>query len=340
MISDFAINANKLHHHTYNAWYDKPFIDIMAQLTMNLAADHELTVLCGDISNFDQSIPSEMIHRQGAKEEAWVKAGKAPTTMAKAMTDGLALSTPDGIIENESGSMPSGSVHTNEFDSMTVDEVLITGHEMGLYKLYCKAVQGDDFYALGEGLTPDVVSDLFKLFNFEVHPDKQFYEPNMISYLQMTHIYGMPGGIASAARVINSATSYERMKVRSGKWNDFVEIVRVLSQLENLAFSPYFEDVVHYMAKLDKHGLGRDMNPQEVIDNAGSTGVDAMSEDVIGAWQSRVDAGSFDNWVTNGVLRGEKLPPLGSRQRFERVYMKRVEPFLDWMDIPRWKDAS
>jgi hypothetical protein len=313
----------------FDAWYDLPYIDITQQKFLHLAAQNKWTCVSGDVSGFDASLPAKLIWTVGELDAYWCRAGKVPLVMSKAMTDRLNLVTPKGIRKNKNGSMPSGSVHTNKTDSLALSIVLIYGHVIGLYKLSAYEVNGDDFVAVGENVTPDTISQVFNLFNLEVHPEKQFYEEGMLAYLQRIHMYGYIGGQASVMRVLNSITSYERRKVKSREWNPHAEVVRVLAQLENAAFSPWFEDIVEYVKKRDRLKLGADMHPKELMDEAGKTGLNAMSQDVIGAWQSFGRPDRFSQWAVNGVLRGEKLPPLGSKQRFERVYGDRIDPFRE-----------
>jgi hypothetical protein len=318
--------------HPFNAWHDLPFIDITQQKILHLAHEQNLIVVSGDVSGFDASLPAELIWRVGEMDAYWCDAGKVPLVMSKVMTDGLSLVTPFQIHQNKHGSMPSGSVHTNKSDSLALSLVLLYGHVKGIYDLYAYEVNGDDFTAVGHNVTPDTISAVFNLFNLEVHPDKQFYEPDMLAYLQRMHIYGQIGGIASMERILNSITSYERRRVKSSDWNPYIEVVRVLAQLENGAFSPWFEDIVYYVARRDKFRLGADLPATEVMRRAGTTGIDVMTKDVIGAWQSQGDPEGFANWAVNGVLRGESLPPIGSKQRFERVYGKRVDQFREELD--------
>jgi hypothetical protein len=325
------INKDKFHMHPFCAWFDLPFIDISQQIMLRIAEENNLIVESGDVSSYDANLSPDLIERCGAVDAKWSSdTGKMAINLAKSMTSNFDMMTPEGIVKGQRGSMKSGSVKTNAYDSYCLAVILLYGHFSGLYELYAFEVNGDDFCAVGPGLNPDSISALFGLFGLTVHPDKQFYEAHMLSYLQRTHVYGMLGGISSVARITNSVLSYERLKVSSKKWNPYVEVVRVLSQLENAAFSPWFEDVVKYVQKHDKFRLGADFSdPQELMKKAGSTGADVMSEDVVGAWHSNGDPEGFSNWAINGVLRGEVLPPLGSVARFKRVYGKRVEPFMD-----------
>jgi hypothetical protein len=321
----------------YCAWHDLTYIDIIQQRLLKIAKDNNLVIESGDVSGFDASLLPTLIERCGVVDAKWVKAGKAPINLAKSMVAGFDFMTPEGIVKGTRGSMKSGSVHTNKYDTMALTAILFYGHLNGDFELLAYEVNGDDFCAVGEGLDPNSISRLFNSFNLEVHPDKQFYEPGMLSYLQRIHRYGYLGGSSSVARVINSATSYERLKVKSKEWNPYVEVVRVLAQLENAAFSPYFERIVKFVQSGDKYKLGADFkDPMEIIRRAGATGAKVMSEDVVGAWHSNGDPESFSNWAVNGVLRGESLPLLGSKQRFERVYGERVEPYRKDLDSLSW----
>jgi hypothetical protein len=320
----------------YNAWHDLPFIDIMQQKILHLANKYNTVALSGDISGYDASIIPDLLIRCGVMESNWVKAGRMPEMLAKSLVQGFDLMTPQGIVKGVEGSMKSGSVHTNKYDTEILSAILIYGALHGDYQLLAYEVNGDDFVAVGEGVNPDNIAKLFKHFNLEVHPDKQFYVKDMLSYLQRIHRYGFLGGASSAARVINSATSYERLKVKGSDWSPYVEVVRVLAQLENLAFSPYFEKTIKFVQKHDKLNLAANMSPEDLIKRVEDTGLQVMSEDVVGAWHSNGDPEGFAKWAVNGVLRGEVLPPLGSKRRFKRVYSDRVDQFSNFLTQLVW----
>jgi hypothetical protein len=292
-----------------------------------------LSIVSGDISGYDASIAPVLIEIAGDIMKYWCRAGELPLQMAKALANKIELLHPDGVELAQPSSMKSGSGLTNLVDTIILLLILFAGEELGKYRLLNLTGNGDDFLALGHGVTPDTISETFQEFGMDVHPDKQFYEPGFLSYLQRIHRYGYIGGAASTFRVLNSATSYERLKYKASEWNPYVDSLRALAQLENANFSPWFEDFVKFFESGDKIKLGAIFkNPMTLVRKAGDTGIDVMKADIVGAWHSNAHPDSFSQWAINGVLRGKVLPPLGSVDRHKQIYGERAKE----VEYPPW----
>jgi hypothetical protein len=305
----------------YVAWIDLPAIDEDMQLMLRIAEDAGRTVVSGDISGFDASIPPKLIERMGAVLGGWLfNAEYLGRGLCYSLAYKVKLITPDKIWEEQPSSMKSGSGLTNLVDSLILHTILVYGEKIGLYKLVNFAVQGDDFVVDGEGVTPETISKVFSHFGMSAHPDKQLYERRALSYLQRVHYLGYIGGISSVYRTLGSALSYERLRYRAGEWNGYTDVVRAISQLENCVFHPAFEDLVEFFRKADKFHLGADISPSRVIELSGDAGTDVIYRDTGASWKSSGDMDGFSQNAVNGVLRGELLPPLGSRERFLRAY--------------------
>jgi hypothetical protein len=313
-------------NHVFVAWNDLPCIDADMQIILRQASAANRIVLSGDLSSFDATIPPWLMEQMGPVIGSWVKGGDR---LAKGLCNSLAYHTllvsPTQVYEDQPSSMKSGSGGTNLLDSLINLLVHYYAEELGLYKIHSISVQGDDFVVDGEGVTPDVVEEAFSHYGMEANASKQMYEPEVLSYLQRIHALGWEGGISSTYRTLGSSLSYERLRYSSGKWGPYSEVARTIGQLENCAFSPWFETLVEFVSAHDKYHLGADKPASEVIKLAGEAGKESLLRGSNTAWKAALtDTSGFAKLAVNGVLRGETLPPLGSHERYLRVYGDRV----------------
>jgi hypothetical protein len=332
-ITPQAIDALKLYSlngvRPLVALYDRPQIINDCQVMLNDAHRMGLTVLSGDLSGFDASIPPWMISNLGPILDSWLHGStKIGSALTKALSNQVGLITPSRIYDQQPSSMKSGSGFTNLGDSLVNMSALYYGEEIGLYKIHSFSVQGDDFIILGEGISPDSVSEAFSHFGMEAHPDKQMYERDTLSYLQKLHFRGYYGDVASVYRVMISALTYERIKFRPDEWSWAADVVRNLSQLENAVFSPYFEETLKFAASGDKFNLGSSYEPTRLLALSGDAGIKSVKENLVASWKggnlNAATPDGFTSMAVNGVLRGELLPPHGSAARFKRAFGKRI----------------
>ena len=303
-------------------------IDLDMQTMLRLAGAANQKVLSADFANYDATIPADMIELAADIWSSWFKDPQEKLyvrSLARATTS-VILYTPNKVYGPGHNSMPSGSGLTNLGDSTVNLIIQWTGHVKGMYHINTTSVQGDDAVIQGDGITPEVFAQAAEIFGVVANPDKQFFEEGALMYLQRLHILGKPGGIASTYRTINAALSYERLSVMARQWNKYVDIARAIAQIENTAFWPGFPEFLDWFRTLDKFDLGSDLSAKEVMDRAGSVGRDAVLRDVISATKSGMaNVDGFSRMVTNGALRGERLPPWGTDALFKRVYGTRLE---------------
>jgi hypothetical protein len=303
---------------TMIGWTRLPDIDIEMQDLLRVAEKSRQIVVSGDVSNFDASVPPQLILDVGEAMSSWFRSG---SRILNAMVQGIVhntwLITPNKLWAPTMGSVKSGDWGTNILDSGCIEVVLFYGEEAGFYKLDRHYALGDDFLALGQGVTPDSISEVFKLFGLESHPAKQFYVKNALHFLQRLHIHGRIGGIASVMRTLGHALGFEHMEYKPGEFNRFSYVVRALSQVNNCVFNPYFSALVDTLREGDAEELGARFTPDEVASQSGKAGKYIIREDTNAPWKA--GATSFPNWPVNGVLRGETLPPPGNAL-FQRVY--------------------
>jgi hypothetical protein len=301
-------------------WYNMAVIDIEMQKMLRYAEDHNRTVLSGDVSNYDASLPPKIIRDVG-----YVMAGAIQgheilfQNLVDAMLYNTYLVTPTKLWQPTPSSLKSGSGGTNLLGSLTNIAIQKYGEFAGLYKLDNMVVLGDDFCIDGEGVSPEATSECFKHFGMESHPDKQFYEPKHLHYLKRLHILGIPGGVASVNRTLGSSLSLEKMSHSPKEWNPYSYVVRALSQLQNASFNPAFTYLVNYLRSGDKYELGAGITPGEVVGRSGKSGQDILRRDETATWKYHTPEMTFDKWAVNGVLRSEILPDPGI-ELFERVH--------------------
>jgi hypothetical protein len=304
---------------------DLPAIDYYIQVALREAEDNGEILLGGDYAGFDQTINPELLGTLGPIIDKWlINGGKYASSLVTAMTKNVTLVTPNKIYPEKDMGMPSGSGGTNLGDSLYNYNALKYGEVRGYYKIRHIAVQGDDFIISGPGVTAESVERATSEVGLVAHKEKQFYKRGATNFLQRLHVLGRVGGIASVYRTLGSSLVYERMLFKSGDWNAFVDIVRTLSQLENAAFSPAFEELCRFVRDNDKYKLGAKYPSSTVMKMAGSTGKVVVEKDNIGAWKSGHGAEGFEKLAVNGVIRERELPPHGSIARFLAVYGERV----------------
>jgi hypothetical protein len=302
------------------AWFDLPTIDMNMQHILESASTADRVVNSGDISAFDATVPPWVLWDVGRAMATWVRGGQwFVWNLVTMMIARTVLITPTGFYGPGPSSMKSGSGLTNLLGSMANLTMQFYGEEIGLYKINSISVLGDDFVAEGESVNPDTTSETFSHFGMEAHPDKQFYKPNSLDYLQRRHILGRPGGIASVMRTLGSIMSLEKMQVKPKNWNKYAYVIQALSKLQNATFNPWFPELVNFVKQGDRLNLCANLTPSDVVTGGGNTGARLIAEDAQRSWKRLGEGVTFDQWSVNGVLRGETLPREASAL-FRRVY--------------------
>nr|QQM16319.1 putative replicase [Nitsystermes virus] len=306
---------------------DTPYIDLTMQTILETAGREGRTVIGGDYSNYDQSLPSEFIALGGQIIANWVRGGRTYVNALVRSMINSRLVTPTKIWPIAPGGMRSGSGGTNLLDSVCNLIVIYYGQEAGYWKVVSAAVQGDDFVLDGPGVTPEAVAEVASLFGLSAHPEKQFSVGGSLSFLKRLHIEGKLGGIASVMRTLGSILSYERLGVRPKDWNSEVnDTIRARAQLQNACFSPFFETLVQYVSSGDRFHLGKGKTLRQLLKSAGDTATSTLRDSLSGQVQllgGALDTSSLDKAVVR-VLDGKRMPPWGSRQRFLDAYGDRA----------------
>lgn len=287
-------------------------------------SSHGLKCLSGDIAGFDVLVIPELWQYLVNGMASWFRSEERFfKALNRSVITHCRVLSPTGVMRSGPSSIKSGSGGTNFIDSQYNKLAIYYGEEIGLYKAESYAVQGDDFILAGVGVEPDAVAEAYSHLGLTVHPDKKNFAAGRSNFLQRLHIEGWKGGIASVYRVLASCLVYEKLVYSSNQWNPYLETIQLVSKLENAAFHPAFSAVVEYVASLDKYQLFRAATGREILERAGHNAADLLARDSASSISTRtLDPGKdgFSMSATNGVLRGEKLPAVGSDARFQRVY--------------------
>jgi hypothetical protein len=312
--------------HTFCALMDAPAVDISVQTMMSENGSEP--ILSTDFAGFDQTMIPSIMMRIAEVMSKWVRGGEWIVPFMESVIYHTSILSPVGFWNEMESSTKSGSWSTNIFDSLYNLANTIYGEEVGAWKIKNALFQGDDACQSGEGLTPESFEQVSSEMGLVASKDKQFQEDGYVHYLQKLHRAGELGGQYSIYRILASIVSYERFKFRPEDWNPALECVQTLSRLENGAFNLNFEDFVEFIAANDRYRLFRDLTPEQVIAKAGDMWTDVLAyvgADTINAQTAALKESAFARSATNRVLRGEELPPHGSRERFLDVYGARVE---------------
>lgn len=169
------------------------------------------------------------------------------------------------------GGLLSGSIFTQVLGTICN---LIAGNYIGIRAdkpLRKYSVLGDDSVFKFQGIiSAEEVADYVSELGLEANPDKQFIAEGEAHYLQRLHtrhliINNVCKGIRSPFRALPMMLSYERF--RSG-WNAYMDIVRLVGQLEPCSNDPRFRKFVEWARNGDKF-LRAGMDPVTAFRLAG-----------------------------------------------------------------------
>lgn len=304
-------------------WQPMPQLDKGMQLLLEGANKAGRSVLSGDISAFDATLPPWAMWDVAQAASQWMDEETARLFLYIMYIDiyCTGLITPSGIIQPQPSSVKSGSIFTSLIGCLANSAIQKYGEFHGLYTIENVVVMGDDFCVDGDGITPQSVEAAFKAFGMECNASKQFCHPKMAHFLQRLHVLGKPGGIGSVARIGGGTLVVEdASQLEYDEHLPFEYIIQALARLENANFNPNFKNLCDWIARGDaKYHLGKDMDPNSIVSRAGSYGDKVMKGDINRPWKSTGTGITFADWAVNRVLRGETPPPPG-KERFAWTY--------------------
>lgn len=296
------------------------------QVCLETAHKHKLIPVGTDFSGFDTSIAPWYAMAVAQAIVPWMDDRSARLWLALITCEFYRTDciTPTNYYPKGPSKMKSGSIFTNLMDSLINFVSQRYGLYAGYYKsILCQFVQGDDAILLGEGITPESFEKCVAEQGFEGNADKQYYEEGSVSFCQLLHVRGYPGGIYPVARAMASVVSTEDdvQMDRDDHTNfKYVETFRTLNRLNNACFNPNWVDIVNIIAKDDELHLGKDLPPQQLARLAGNYAKRFEVESkTLKPWKSQGSKLGFNALPINRVLRGSLPPPPGIKL-FEWVY--------------------
>lgn len=305
----------------FPAFHPKPILDIHMQGFLSTAHKAGRTPLSGDISNYDATLPPQVMWDVALAMSKWMTKDTAALFLGLMYGDiyRTEVLSPIGVFEMGPSSIKSGSIFTSIGGCMWNYFLQRYGHHAGYYEIEQQCCMGDDFIIDGPGITPATISAAFADFGMEAHPDKQFYVPDMLHFLQMTHVYTIPGGQGSVYRILGNSLSVEDdTQMRWDERNRYAYVVQALQRLNNAIFNPLAEQLIQYVKQGDSLQLGANLDP-DIIINKGGAYVERKLRDLkTQHWRQTSDL-EFRDWAINRVLRGDELAPPGE-ERFKQVY--------------------
>lgn len=168
----------------------------------------------------------------------------------------IPLITPSGILSGPHG-VPSGSTFTNEVDSITQ---YLCAKDFGISDLDMN-IQGDDgVYCIQDA---ESLFNHFERYGLKISKEKSLVSSNSVVFLQNYHSpdytddEGLFAGIYSTYRALGRIIFPERYDQFSDyeiEGADFYSI-RTISILENCSNHPLFEELVRFVASIDKYSL-------------------------------------------------------------------------------------
>jgi len=231
------------------ALHSRAAVDIAVTGVLKLAGDRP--ILSIDFSNFDASLPSEVIGYCFDALAHWFHATDRPLVrwcQENFQRTGIFVpGDPFSLLSgsDRTGGVPSGSVLTNLIDSMA-NFWLITyaAHRLGVF-IERYLLQGDDgVYLFSASLPLDSLAEVLLVeCGVLLSTGKCHYGPHEVHYLQMVHHVdwckdGRYPGIRPIMRVLNGMMSYERK--REDDWSAMHSSLRWIQQVDNASAHPAF----------------------------------------------------------------------------------------------------
>lgn len=276
-------------------------------------------ILSVDFSRFDASVPDVLIRMIFRILKNWF--GERWTRQIEYVENAflnVGLLTPEGIIVDRHGGVPSGSGLTNLIDSL----IQLLAFKYISYRMKNEIdvhlVQGDDgVICFNRSWNLEEVSGLAAELGLKLSSDKGGVSKDRVYFLQNIHsrdraIDGYYKGVRPVMRVMNGAFSYERFH---DGWTGADDSLRWMQQFNNLQNHPKFREAVRFLWDNDKYL--RRYSIAELIDKAGGP---EQAESVLelkafsaGKMQLE-DYPSSPIWKEVMLLKSGKVAPYGPRR--------------------------
>jgi hypothetical protein len=306
----------------FSGWLKMPTLDKNVQVLLEHAHKHKQSVISGDLSSFDATVPPDIWWQVALAASNWFDDDAAKIFLAVHFSDiyRTGVITPTKVIDPMTSSVKSGSNFTNFDDSLVNLYVQLYGYYSGYYGKPVSMVNGDDIVATGAGMTKAALAQAFADHGMIMNEEKSLEQYDMCHYLQRSHFLGIPGGMGSIYRVLVKCLAVEDdSQLRYDERNKYAYAVQALHRLEVASFNPMFQVLVDLIAAGDKLHLGSNLPAQAVASGAGDYATRVFTSDQRNIWSPSGSGIPFVHWAVNRVLRGEVLPPPGL-DRWKAIY--------------------
>jgi hypothetical protein len=298
----------------FAAWSSDLVVDEQVTRLLVSARNARATIVSADFSNFDASVPYELIDCAFELLRFWFTDETKPRLdILQEVFATVPLLTPDGLFKDRKGGVPSGSALTNLIDTLVN---LIAGYYVAArlgVKLTDFEVLGDDSVFVFQPF-PGVkeLSQAFMELGLDSNPEKQFVSQTACHFLQRWHsleyqLTGVSRGVRTPYRALNGLLSLERW-VQDGREADeqsrfkYLMAARAIMQVENVRWDPRFRVFVSLVKEGDKV-LSSGIDPKEIFRRAG--GSDAIRTNLsIASFPFNVqNPDNVEEFATSRVLR-------------------------------------
>lgn len=239
--------------HEFAAWVSTAAVDEVATNILDTAENDILSV---DFSGFDASVNEILIHRVFDIIRNWFSTREIRLidyVENVFLTTGLL--TPEGILVDRHGGVPSGSGLTNLIDSLV--QLLAFHYFASLRRneVMISTVQGDDgVYSFTRRWELEDVQYVLGNLGLKVSSDKGGVSRDRVYYLQNVHskdyrIDGVSVGVRPAFKVLNGMLSYERFHKH---WEAADDTLRWRQQLFAAFRHPAFVKLVGWLYDNDR----------------------------------------------------------------------------------------
>jgi hypothetical protein len=233
-----------------------------------------------DIDGFDASVHYELfVMLYELKVDVF---GEQYRQLLEESRDHISLDgivTPDGWLDGRVGGLASGNGNTS-VDGTLIQEVAhhYSAIRLGIHHRHL-SVMGDDGVSVYDA-EPDVeeIQAVMSELGFTFNAEKQYVSDRAVHYLQNLHLqdYQVNGrnvGVRSVHRMINRASSLERVGQFPSKIASGMMSIRALMQFNTCKYHPQFTSAVEYLLSGDR--LLQENDPVDILRSVGTSNAES-----------------------------------------------------------------
>lgn len=306
------------------------YTDAHVHAMLKVATDAGRTLVCGDMSHFDNSKVQSVSLMIGEQVASWfrhVDVRRAIYQQFVVEYTRACMAVPDQWISPRPIGQASGSGWTLLMNCLMLLTLMFYGHYAGFWEFKSCIVQGDDFVSDLVGATPEAVESAAKELGLEANASKQYFNFGRAEFLRCIHKAEYPGGIASIARTLGNMTAPEkRVTLKDRDERIAYETIRAISQLHNIEFSGNLVEVISFVEQYDPAHLLNKKSFDEIASASGDAGKELLAEE---SREGRKQVSSIPagEWLANRVRMGLVDIPAPA-QRYPYVYGESYETVM------------